>query len=85
MTLLVFFCSSLCGTLLADALSCIPSNSNFKRDIDFSTAFHIIVGLVLIYTFFVLMIVFSPNSCVGGDWYVLTQSLFLLSCFVQVT
>jgi hypothetical protein len=48
--------------MLADAISSIPSNHRFERDIDFSTAFHIIVG---------------------GEWYIITQALFLVSCMVQ--
>jgi len=62
MIILVYICSSFCGTMLADAISSIPCNKKFERDVDFSTAFHIIVG---------------------GEWYVLTQTLFLISCFVQ--
>lgn len=40
----IFLCATLNGTLLSDAISSIPGNRYFNRNIDFSTAFHIIVG-----------------------------------------
>jgi len=37
-------CSGLCGTLLAETLSLIPGNSNFNKQIEFSSAFRLIIG-----------------------------------------
>jgi len=42
--LAVCCCSSLCGTLLADTIQRIPGNRNFTKNINFSSAFRIIVG-----------------------------------------
>jgi hypothetical protein len=50
MIILVYICSSFCGTMLADAISSIPCNKKFERDIDFSTAFHIVVGKLYCFT-----------------------------------
>jgi hypothetical protein len=41
---LVFFGSSLVGTLLADAIASIPGNSDYNRHLSFSKAFKIILG-----------------------------------------
>ena len=34
-TLLVMVCSSFCGSMLAEAISMLPGNSNFDQSIDF--------------------------------------------------
>lgn len=40
----IYLCASLSGTLLADAVSSIPGNRTYSRNIDFSTAFRIVLG-----------------------------------------
>jgi amino acid permease len=43
----IFFigcCSGLCGTMLAETLSLIPGNSKFDKQIEFSSAFRLIIG-----------------------------------------
>jgi amino acid permease len=55
--LLFWVSSSFCGTVLSDVISCIPGNSSFDANIDFSTAFRIIMGEDMFYfaeTFFLL-------------------------------
>jgi amino acid permease len=54
--------SSLCGSMMADAIASINGNEDFSRHIDFSRAFRLIVG---------------------KDWYVVAETLFLMSCTVQ--
>lgn len=54
---LVFFGSSLVGTLLADAIASIPGNSDYNRHLSFSKAFKIILGerwYILAETFFLI-------------------------------
>ena len=41
---LVFFASSLVGTLMADAIASIPGNHDYQRNLSFSKAFKIILG-----------------------------------------
>ncbi len=36
--------SSLCGTLLSDSISTVAGNKNFTRNIQFSSAFKLIIG-----------------------------------------
>jgi amino acid permease len=60
--LVVWCCASLSGTMLADAIQRIPGNRNFSKNVNFSTAFRLIVG---------------------EDWYVIAETLFILSCMVQ--
>lgn len=40
----VSIASSLCGTFLSDTIASIPGNSEFKKRVDFSTAFRLTVG-----------------------------------------
>ena len=54
---LVFFGSSLVGTLLADAIASIPGNSDYNRHLSFSKAFKIVLGerwYILAETFFLV-------------------------------
>lgn len=40
----VYVASSLCGTFLSDSIASIPGNNQFKKRVDFSTAFRLTVG-----------------------------------------
>ena len=60
--LVVCCCASLCGTLLADSIQRISGNRSFRKGINFSSAFRLIVG---------------------EDWYVVAETLFIMSCMVQ--
>jgi len=60
--LVVCCCASLCGTLLADSIQRIPGNRGFSKNVNFSSAFRLIVG---------------------EDWYVVAETLFIMSCMVQ--
>ena len=42
--LFICVCASLSGTLLADAIASIPGNRAFSRNVDFSSAFRLIMG-----------------------------------------
>ena len=55
-------CASLCGTMLADSIQRIPGNRSFNKNVNFSTAFRLVVG---------------------EDWYVVAETLFIMSCMVQ--
>lgn len=60
--LTVCCCASLCGTFLAESIQSIRGNRNYTKNINFSTAFRVIVG---------------------EDWFVLSETLFIMSCMVQ--
>ena len=42
--LVVFVCTSLCGTFLTEAMQQIPGNREFRRNLDFAQAFRIVAG-----------------------------------------
>jgi hypothetical protein len=60
----VSIAASLCGTFLSDTIASIPGNSEFKKRVDFSTAFKLTVG---------------------HNWYIVAETLFLISCAVQAS
>ena len=76
--LIVFVCTSLCGTFLTEAIQQIPGNREFRRNLDFAQAFRIVAGEQWYHPVQILVIV----SCLSQIFAAIVETSQALDSFL---